>query len=112
MQLQEEEGHWLGAWWQHAQRNLGTPGPLHPIVMDRRFLDGEEWWRVAQPGVRLVLAGSATMTGTRGAPKGWPSGNGDARRARMVRQGQGTTAREERLRTHGVGIEALTTSES
>jgi hypothetical protein len=111
VQIQEYEGRWLVPLLEQAQRNLGTRGHIHTIVIDRGYLDGEDLWRVDQQGVRFVVVGKANMTVTQDAQAlaKWERGRS---RERVVRHGHGKTAREERLRTELVGIEALTTYDS
>jgi hypothetical protein len=111
VQIQEYEGRWLVPLLEQAQRNLGTRGHIHTIVIDRGYLDGEDLWRVDQQGVRFVVVGKANMTVTQDAQALAKRERGRSRE-RVVRHGHGKTAREERLRTELVGIEALTTYDS
>ena len=111
VQIQEYEGRWLVPLLEQAQRNLGTRGQIHTIVIDRGYLDGEDLWRVDQQGVRFVVVGKANMAVTQDA-QALAKRERVRSRERVVRHGQGKTAREERLRTELVGIEALTTYDS
>jgi hypothetical protein len=111
VKIEEYEGHWLLPLLEQAQRNLTTRGHISTIVIDRGYLDGEDLWQVHSQGVRFVIVGKANMTVTQDA-QALAKRERVQVRERMVRHGRGKTAREERLRTELVGIEALTTYDS
>ena len=69
--------------------------------------DGEDLWRVHQKGVIFVICGKTTMMVTQDA-QGLAKGEQATVRERVVRRGHGKTAKDQRLRTELVGIEALT----
>src|SRR5712691_3639077 len=108
VQIQEYEGRWLLPLLEQAQRNLGTRGHIHTIVIDRGYLDGEDLWQVHRQGVRFVIVGKANMAVTQDA-QALAKGERAQVRERVVRHGHGKTATQERLRTELVGIEGLTT---
>jgi Transposase DDE domain len=111
VKIQEYEGRWLVPLLEQAQCNLGTRGQIKTIVIDRGYLDGEDLWRVHELGVIFVVVSKSTMTVTQDA-QALAKGERAQVRERIVRQGHGQKAREERLRTELVGIEALTTYDS
>jgi hypothetical protein len=107
VQIQEYEGRWLVPLLEQAQRNLGSRGHIECIVIDRGYLDGADLWQVHQQGVLFVVTSKAGMAVTADAlalAKGEPG----KVREQVVRHGHGKEAKEERLRTELVGIEALT----
>jgi len=105
--IQEYEGKWLVPLLEQAQHNLGQQARIGTIVVDRGYLDGEDLWRVHQKGVIFVICGKSTMTVTQDA-QGIAKGEQARVRERVVQRGHGKTAKEQRLRTELVGIEALT----
>jgi hypothetical protein len=96
---------------EQAQGHLGARGHIRTIVIDRGYLDGEDVWQVHRQGVSFVVVGKANMAVTQDA-QALAKGERAHVRERVVRHGQGRTAREERLRTELVGIEGLTTYDS
>jgi Transposase DDE domain len=111
VKIEEYEGRWLVPLLEQAQRNLGTRGRISRIVIDRGYLDGEDLWHVHQQGVIFVVVGKANMAVTQDA-QALAKRERAQGRERLVRHGHGKTAKEERLRTELVGIEALTTYDS
>src|SRR5260221_3771913 len=109
--IQEYEGRWLLPLLEQAQRNLGTHAHIGTIVIDRGYLDGEDLWHVHQLGIFFVIVGKANMAVVQDA-HGLAQGERPRVRERVVRHGHGKTAREERLRTEVVGLEALTSYDS
>ncbi len=107
VKIQEYEGKWLVPLLEQAQHNLGTHAHIETIVVDRGYLDGEDLWRVHQKGVLFVICGKASMAVTQDA-QGLARGERVSVRERVVRRGHGKSARDQRLRTELVGIEALT----
>ena len=105
--IQDYEGKWLVPLLEQAQQNLGTHAHIETIVVDRGYLDGEDLWRVHQKGVIFVICGKATMAVTQDA-QGLAKGERAIVRERVVRRGHGKTAKDQRLRTELVGLEALT----
>lgn len=105
--IQDYEGKWLVPLLEQAQHNLGEPTRIRTIVVDRGYLDGEDLWSVHQKGVVFVICGKTTMAVTQDA-QGIARGEQAKVRERVVRRGHGNTAKEQRLRTELVGIEALT----
>jgi hypothetical protein len=111
VKIEEYEGRWLVPLLEQAQRNLGTRGRIHTIVIDRGYLDGEDLWQVQKLGVLFVVVGKANMVVTQDAQALAKRERAHVRE-RVVRHGHGKTATEERLRTELVGIEGLTTYDS
>src|SRR5947208_5310648 len=107
VKIQDYEGKWLVPLLEQAQHNLGTHAHIETIVVDRGYLDGEDLWRVHQLGVIFVICGKSTMAVTQDA-QGLASRKRAMVRERVVRRGHGKTAKDQRLRTELVGIEALT----
>jgi hypothetical protein len=107
VKIQEYEGRWLVPLLRQAQANLGTRGRIGTIVIDRGYLDGEDLWQVHQLGIIFVVVSKAHMAVTQDA-QALAKGERARVRERVVRHGQGKTAREERLRTEVVGIVGLT----
>ena len=107
VQIQEYEGRWLVPLLEQAQRNLGSRGQIETIVIDRGYLDGADLWQVHQQGVIFVVTSKAGMTVTADA-QALAKGERAKVREQVVRHGHGKEAKEERLRTELVGIEALT----
>lgn len=105
--IQEYEGKWLVPLLEQAQQNLGLQAHIGTIVVDRGYLDGEDLWRVHQKGVIFVICGKSTMAVTQDA-QGLAQAERAVVRERSIRRGHGKTAKEQRLRTELVGIEALT----
>src|SRR5579863_9945284 len=105
--IQDDEGKWLVPLLEQAQQNLGTHARIETIVVDRGYLDGEDLWQVHQKGVIFVICGKSTMAVTQDA-QGLAKGERASVRERVVRRGHGKTAREQRLRTEVVSLEALT----
>jgi len=105
--IQDDEGKWLLPLLEQAQQNLGTQAHIGTIVVDRGYLDGEDLWCVHQKGVIFVICGKSTMAVTQDA-QGLASRERAMVRERVVRRGHGKTAKDQRLRTELVGIEALT----
>ena len=111
VQIQEYEGRWLVPLLEQAQRNLGTHGRIHTIVIDRGYLDGEDLWQVQKLGIIFVVVGKANMAVTQDA-QALAKRERVRVRERVVQHGHGKTATQERLRTELVGIEGLTTYDS
>jgi hypothetical protein len=109
--IQEYEGKWLIPLLEQAQENLGTVAHIETIVIDRGYLDGEDLWNVDQMGLLFVICGKSTMAVTQDA-QGLAKGERAVVRERLVRHGHGKTAKEQRLRTELVGVEALTSYDS
>jgi hypothetical protein len=105
--IQDYEGKWLVPLLEQAQRNLGTHACIGTIVVDRGYLDGEDLWRVHQKGIIFVICGKSSMAVTQDA-QGLAKAERAVVRERVVRRGQGKTAKDQRLRTELVGLEALT----
>jgi Transposase DDE domain len=105
--IQDYEGKWLVPLLEQAQRNLGTHGCIGSIVVDRGYLDGEDLWRVHQKGIIFVICGKASMAVTQDA-QGLAKAERAVVRERVVRRGHGKTAKDQRVRTELVGLEALT----
>jgi hypothetical protein len=105
--IQEYEGRWLVPLLEQAQENLGSSASIGTIVLDRGYLDGEDLWRLHQRGVIFVICGKSSMAVTQDA-QGLARGERAVVRERVVRRGHGKTAKEQRLRTELVGLEALT----
>jgi hypothetical protein len=105
--IQEYEGKWLIPLLEQAQRNLGTYGRIGTIVVDRGYLDGEDLWHVHQKGIIFIICGKSSMAVTQDA-QGLAKAERAVVRERVVRRGQGKTAKDQRLRTELVGLEALT----
>src|SRR5437868_10005342 len=105
--IQDYEGKWLIPLLEQAQQNLGTHAHIGTIVVDRGYLDGEDLWRVHQKGVIFVICGKSSMAVTQDA-QGVASRERAKVRERVLRRGHGKTAKEQRLRTELVGVEALT----
>jgi hypothetical protein len=105
--IQDYEGKWLVPLLEQAQQNLGTAAHIETIVVDRGYLDGEDVWRVHQKGVIFVICGKANMAVTQDA-QGLARDERAIVRERVVRRGHGKTAKDQRLRTELVGLEALT----
>jgi hypothetical protein len=93
---------------EQAQRNLGTHGHIHTIVIDRGYLDGADLWQVHKLGMLFVVVGKANMVVTQDAQALAKRERAQVRE-RVVHHGHGKTATQERLRTELVGIEGLTT---
>jgi hypothetical protein len=109
--IQEYEGKWLIPLLEQAQENLGTVAHIETIVIDRGYLDGQDLWNVDQMGLLFVICGKSTMAVTQDA-QGLAKGERAVVRERLVRHGHGKTAKEQRLRTELVGVEALTSYDS
>ncbi len=105
--IQDYEGKCLVPLLEQAQHNLGTHATIKTIVIDRGYLDGEDLWRVHQKGVIFVICGKANMAVTQDA-QGLARDERAIVRERVVRRGHGKTAKDQRLRTELVGLEALT----
>ena len=105
--IQDYEGKWLVPLLEQAQQNLGSAAHIETIVVDRGYLDGEDLWRVHQKGVIFVICGKANMAVTQDA-QGLARDERAIVRERVVRRGHGKTAKDQRLRTELVGLEALT----
>jgi Transposase DDE domain len=105
--IQDYEGKWLVPLLEQAQRNLGTHACIGTIVVDRGYLDGEDLWRVHQKGVIFVICGKSSMAVTQDA-QGLAKAERAVVRERVVHRGHGKTAKDQRLRTELVGLEALT----
>src|SRR5947209_7051024 len=105
--IQEYEGKWLVPLLEQAQQNLGTHAHIGTIVVDRGYLDGEDLWRVHQKGVIFVICGKTSMAVTQDA-QGLAKAERVVVRERVVRRGHGKSAKDQRLRTELVGLEALT----
>jgi hypothetical protein len=109
--IQDYEGKWLIPLLEQAQQNLGTVAQIEMIVVDRGYLDGADLWNVHQMGLLFVICGKSTMAVTQDA-QGLAKGERAVVRQRVVRHGHGQTAKEQRLRTELVGVEALTSYDS
>ena len=106
VQIQEYEGRWLLPLLAQAQHNLGQRGQIESIVIDRGYLDGEDLWQVQQQGIIFVVRSKAGMSVTLDA-QALAKGERAKVREEVMRHGHGKEAKEERLRTELVGIEAL-----
>jgi len=104
--IQEYEGKWLVPLLEQAQENLGSHASIGTIVVDRGYLDGEDLWQVHRKGVIFVVCGKSNMAVTQDA-QGLAKGERAVVRERVVRRGHGKTAKDQRLRTELVGLEAL-----
>ncbi len=111
VKIQEYEGRWLVPLLEQAQANLGSVAQIETVVIDRGYLDGADLWQVQQKGLLFVIVGKSTMAVVQDA-QGLAKGERAVVRERVVTHGHGKTAREERLRTELVGIEALTSYDS
>src|SRR5437764_6470881 len=107
VRMRDYEGKWLVPLLEQSQQNLGTHAHIGTIVVDRGYLDGEDLWCVHQKGVIFVICGKSTMAVTQDA-QGLASRERAMVRERVVHRGHGKSAKEQRLRTELVGIEALT----
>src|SRR5713226_3797071 len=105
--IQDYEGKWLVPLLEQAQQNLGSAAQIEKIVIDRGYLDGADLWNVHQKGIIFVICGKTTMAVTQDA-QGVAKGERAVVRERVVRRGHGKTAKEQRVRTELVGVEALT----
>lgn len=105
--IQEYEGRWLLPLVEQAQRNLGTQGQIESLVIDRGYLDGTDLWQVQQKGILFVVRSKAGMSVTADA-LALAKGERAKVREEVISRGHGKEAKEERLRTELVGIEALT----
>jgi hypothetical protein len=105
--IQDYEGKWLVPLLEQAQHNLGAQACIGSIVVDRGYLDGEDLWRVHQKGIIFVICGKSSMAVTQDA-QGLANAERAVVRERVVRRGHGKTAKDQRLRTELVGLEALT----
>ena len=92
---------------KQAQQNLGSAAQIEKIVIDRGYLDGADLWSVHTQGIIFVICGKSNMSVTQDA-QGVAKGERAVVRERVVRRGQGKTAKDQRLRTELVGVEALT----
>ena len=111
VKIQEYEGSWLIPLLEQAQRNLGEHAHIGTIVIDRGYLDGEDWWQVQQRGIMFVIVGKANLTVVQDA-QGLAKGERAVVRERVVGHGHGKHATQERLRTEVVALEALTSYDS
>jgi DDE family transposase len=109
--IQEYEGKWLVPLLEQAQQNVGTAAHIEAIVIDRGYLDGADLWNVHQMGLLFVICGKSTMAVTQDA-QGLAKGEPVVVRERVVRHGHGKTAKEQRLRTELVAVQALTSYDS
>jgi hypothetical protein len=109
--IQDYEGKWLVPLLEQAQENLGLLAHIETIVIDRGYLDGADLWNVDQMGLKFVICGKATMAVTQDA-QGLAKGERAVVRERVVRHGHGKTAKQQRLRTELVGVQALTSYDS
>src|SRR6266571_5599065 len=105
--IQDYEGKWLVPLLKQAQQNLGSAAQIEKIVIDRGYLDGADLWSVHTQGIIFVICGKSNMSVTQDA-QGLAQGERAMVRERVVRRGHGKSAKEQRLRTELVGIEALT----
>ncbi len=105
--IQDYEGKWLVPLLEQAAENLGVHAQIGTVVIDRGYLDGADLWSVHQNGLVFVICGKSTMAVTQDA-QGLAKGERAVVRERIVRRGHGKTAKEQRLRTELVGVEALT----
>lgn len=106
--IQEYEGRWLLPLVEQAQSNLQGAAHISKVVIDRGYLDGEDLWQLHQRGIIFVVVAKAGMSVAIDA-QAVAKMQRSCHRERVVRHGHGKNAREERLRTELVGIEALTT---
>ncbi len=111
VQIQAYEGSWLVPLLEQAQVNLGSMAQIETVVIDRGYLDGADLWQVQQKGLLFVIVGKSNMAVVQDA-QGLAKGERAVVRERVVSHGHGKTAREERLRTELVGIDALTSYDS
>src|SRR5947209_6797840 len=111
VKIQEYEGKWLIPLLEQAQQNLGSAATIGSVVIDRGYLDGADLWQVHQKGLLFVIVGKTNMAVVQDA-QGLAKGERAVVRERVIGHGHGKTAREERLRTELVGIEALTSYDS
>jgi len=109
--IQDYEGKWLVPLLEQAQANLGILAHIETIVIDRGYLDGADLWNVDQMGIKFVICGKSTMAVTQDA-QGLAKGERVVVRERVVRHGHGKTAKQQRLRTELVGVQALTSYDS
>ncbi len=105
--IQDYEGKWLVPLVEQAQQNLGGHAQIGTIVIDRGYLDGADLWNVHQKGIVFVICGKTTMAVTQDA-QGLAQAERAVVRERVVRRGHGKSAKEQRVRTELVGLEALT----
>lgn len=111
VKIQEYEGKWLLPLLDQAQRNLGSAATIEWVVIDRGYLDGADLWQMHQKGLLFVIVGKSNMAVVQDA-QGVAKGERVVARERVISQGHGKTAHEQRLRTELVGIEALTSYDS
>ena len=111
VKIQDYEGSWLIPLLEQAQRNLGENAQIGTVVIDRGYLDGDDLWRVHHKGMIFVICGKSNMAVVQDA-QGLAKGERVVVRERVVGQGHGKKATQERLRTELVGIAALTSYDS
>lgn len=111
VKIQEYEGRWLLPLLEQAQQNLGSAATIGSVVIDRGYLDGADLWQVHHKGLLFVIVGKSNMAVVQDA-QGLAKGERAVVRERVIGHGHGKMAREERLRTELVGIEALTSYDS
>ena len=111
VKIQDYEGKWLIPLLEQAEHNLGSAATISGIVIDRGYLDGADLWQVQHKGLLFVIMGKSNLAVVQDS-QGLAKGERAVVRERVVTHGHGKTAREERLRTELVGIEALTSYDS
>src|SRR5256712_895942 len=99
VKIQEYEGRWLIPLLAQAQRNLGDHAHIGTVVIDRGYLDGEDLWRVHQPGVIFFFVGKNKKSGN---PKddGVGQKGGGVGGGRGARPGGGEKKNHTPPRTH------------
>jgi hypothetical protein len=111
--IQAQETHWTRALVTQARANLAGHARLHRGVLDRDFWDGTDRWGLDQQGMSFVGPAKPQMAVTAAARAQAAAGDGrtHGRRVHTVRQGQGKTAKTDRIETEVMGITGLTTSD-
>ena len=111
--MQEHEALWTRALVTQARMQLASAARLPPVVFDRGFWDGTDWWWLAQQGMLFVVPAKDKMAVAVDARAQAAAGEGITigRRVHTVRHGQGKTAWTERLETEVVGLTGRTTDD-
>jgi hypothetical protein len=110
---QAHDTHGTRALGTQARATLAGPTRRHKGVCAQGLLDGTDRWWLDQPGLRLVVPATTTMTVPVDARAQATAGAGltGGRRVHPVRHGPGKTAATERLAPAVVGLPGLTTAD-
>jgi hypothetical protein len=112
-QMQAPEARWTRALVTQARLHRQGDARLHTVVFDQGLLDGTTLWWLDHQEITCVVPAKTHMAVTADA-RAQAAADEEltgGRRVHTVRQGQGKTARTERLETAGVGLTGLTTSD-